>query len=1019
MLKRMVLLLAALAATAGGGAAHAQQRQITGTVTGNNGAPLASANVTVAGTTRGVQTNQRGVFTISVPAGDVQLRAAQIGYIGRTITVPAGQTTASFQLAQDILNIEGVVVTGQATTVRRANAANDVAVVTAQELQRVPAQTLSNALQGKVAGATISSNSGAPGGGMQIRLRGISSLSGSSTPLYVVDGVIVSDVGIPGGQSAITQASPGSNQSVQDNVVNRIADLNPADIQNVEILKGASASAIYGSRASNGVIVITTKRGRAGAPRYSLSQRFGRAELSNTLGSRQFTRATALQAKLVDSTTMNEFFNADGSPKFDIDQERALFGRKAPQLETTLSVSGGSENTQYFVSGLYMDNQGIVANTGYVKQGVKVSVDQTISRRARFGVTTNIIHSVASRGVTGNDNEGTSYISALSSTPHFINLRRGADGVFPGNPYAGSNPFEISTLSTNDEDTWRAIGALNLSVDLVKSSVHDLRFIGLGGADYFEQRNELYFPPELHYAPANGLRGIGVLGGGRNLNLNTNFNLVHTFSPRSGLFRATTSTGVQYEDRDLKTSQLTGRNLIGSIRLPQSAAVTENLGARERVKVFGVYGQEELLMFDERLLLTGSLRADRSSNNSDVEKYYYYPKAAASYRFPGFAFVDEVKLRGAYGASGNEPLYEQKYTNLTNTNVEGLPGLRVQGLTGASDLRPERTTELEGGTDITLFGQRARLGLTAYDKTVTDFLLSRGVAPSTGFATQFFNGGKLRVRGFEASLEGTPVRRGSFDWFTRTTFSRNRAKLLELPVAPFRPGNSSFGFSFGGYRITEGYSPTGIWSIQGLNQAGLDRKAAGQTYSGAAFDSVAFIGDAEPDFQMGFSNDFTVGPVTISSLFDWNHGGLVVNLTRNYYDFAGNAPDQGDPNAPLREYSECGTQCTGYERDRLHSGSRSLNPNGRMPVYVEDGGYVKLREVALSFDIPSQYFQRVSGRVDRVQLQVSGRNLKTWTNYSGLDPEVSNFGNRSVGRNMDVTPFPPSRTYWVGLNVGF
>ncbi|WP_331877620.1 carboxypeptidase-like regulatory domain-containing protein, partial [Longimicrobium sp.] len=248
-------------------AASAQQRQVSGTVTGPDQRPVGGASVTITGTTRGVQTDAAGRYTISVPAGATSLTVRRIGLATRTVAVAAAQSSVDVRLQDDILNLDAVVVTGQATAVRRENLANDVAVVNARQLVgNAPAQTVDRALQGKVAGATIRTNSGAPGGGVQIRLRGPATITGNSTPLYVVDGVVVSDVAIPGGQNAISRAASavGVNFSTQDVVVNRISDLNPNDIESIEILKGASASAIYGSKASNGVIIIRTKSGSTG-----------------------------------------------------------------------------------------------------------------------------------------------------------------------------------------------------------------------------------------------------------------------------------------------------------------------------------------------------------------------------------------------------------------------------------------------------------------------------------------------------------------------------------------------------------------------------------------------------------------------------------------------------------------------------------------------------------------------------------------------------------------------------------
>src|SRR6266403_345370 len=280
--------------------AVAQTRTITGTVTdASTGQPLEGDRVGVRGTALSVTTGADGKFTLgNVPQGNVVVAIRRIGNNFVDLPLPAGQNELRVALTRDPLRLSDVVVTGQATAVDRRNLANAVATVSGEEVSRVSAQTVEQALQGKVVGASIQANSGAPGGGMQMQLRGVTSINGSSEPLYVVDGVVVSNVAIPSNQNAVTRSTQGSNPSLtQDNQVNRIADLNPNDIENIEVLKGAAASAIYGSKASNGVIIITTKRGKAGAPQYSLTQRFGTATDSHFLGSRAVPSLAAAEAQ--------------------------------------------------------------------------------------------------------------------------------------------------------------------------------------------------------------------------------------------------------------------------------------------------------------------------------------------------------------------------------------------------------------------------------------------------------------------------------------------------------------------------------------------------------------------------------------------------------------------------------------------------------------------------------------------------------------------------------------------------
>lgn len=995
MTNRIPSMLLGLLLVAGTQAAHAQQREITGTVVSTEaGQPLQGARVVVANTTRGTNTDPQGNFRLPVPAGDVRLRVSRLGYVTRELAVPAGQNSLRVALSEDVLNLEGLVVTGQATSVARRNLANAVATVSAQELQRTPAPTIDKALQGKIAGANISTNSGAPGGGVQVNLRGVTTINGNTEPLYVVDGVIVSNASIASGANAITGASRGSNASNQDAPVNRIADLNPNDIESVEVLKGASASAIYGSKASNGVIIIRTKSGRAGPPRVTISQRFGQYRQSNQLGSRSFTLSEA-QATF-PGIDVTPYFNADGTPRQEFDQEKLLAGREDLSTQTDFSVRGGSETTQYYLSGSVQDDEGIIANTGFEKEALRLSLKQQVGAWLNVGLNTSLLHTRANRGLTNNDNTNTSFYMALSATPNFVDLRS-RDGFFPNNPFTFSNPLQTAAMLVNDEDVYRGIAALDLRADLFKNSTQTLQAVAVGGADFFQQRNKLFAPRDLEFEQEFQTFGTAIQGNSDNLNLNGNANLIHVFTPGGGAFSATTSAGVQYEERELNINRSVGRNLVAGQDNVSAAATVSVFGDRLRQRDFGVYFQEELLALNDRLLLTGAVRADRSSNNGDPDQFFYYPKAAASYQFGKLGgHVDELKLRAAYGQSGNLPLYGYKFTPLDATNnIGGLPGLVLLGTAGDPDIRPERQRELEGGLDVTLLGGNAQLELTAWRRVITDFLLQRTLAPSTGYALQRFNGGELHSRGFEAALRATPLRTRGFSWYSTTTFATNDATIENLPVPSFRTGG--FGTSLGAFQIEEGKSPTQIIGY----------------HTEAGKREVRVLGDANPDFRMGFVNEFTAGRFSLSSLLDWQKGGDIINLTRLLYDAYGVSQDFTLPSGVTepRSVGVCNPNCSGLERI---SGFGAFTQQ-----YIEDGGYLKLREVSLTYDIPTGTFNRFMSGLKDAQISLSGRNLVTWTDYSGLDPEVSNFGNQAIARNIDVSPFPPSRSFWLTVNLGF
>src|SRR2546427_4598890 len=295
-------------------------------------------------------TNERGEFSLSAPQGAVTLSVRSIGYRHRTVAVAADQASVNVGLEQDVFNLEAVVITGQATGVEQRNLANAVTTVNAELLNRAPTQTIESALQGKIPGAVIQMNSGAPGGGGQINLRGVTTINAGVDPLIVVDGLVIANDAIASNMNAVTAAAAGGNASNQDNSVNRIADLNPNDIQSIEVLKGASAAAIYGSQAANGVLVITTRRGRPGAPRFSVTQRFGTSALANTLGFRRFSGVAEATAAFGPNAASFCTLSGGGCPVFD--NERALYGEHQLSVETNATVTGGQRQTTQFLSRL-------------------------------------------------------------------------------------------------------------------------------------------------------------------------------------------------------------------------------------------------------------------------------------------------------------------------------------------------------------------------------------------------------------------------------------------------------------------------------------------------------------------------------------------------------------------------------------------------------------------------------------------------------------------------------------------
>lgn len=979
-----------------GTSAFAQTRLVTGRVTvEGSGEPIVAASVNVVGTTLGGYTDDQGRFTVSVPAGPATLRVRRIGFTQKIADVPAGATELNVSLVRDVLQLETQVVTGQATSVSSRNIANSVAVVSGEKLNRAPAQGIDQALQGKIPGAVITSNSGAPGGGTQIQLRGVTSINASSSPLYVIDGIVVNNTAISNGLNSITGASGGNFATNQDQQVNRVADINPADIETIEVLKGASAGAIYGSRGSNGVIVITTKRGTAGAPIVGFTQRLGTQSLSNKLGSRCFTSGQEYADWIGDTDPASvaadvALFDAATTKCHDYEEE--LYGRHALSYETDLSVRGGTPNgaTTYFVAGSLRNDAGIQVNTQYKKQSLRANITQQVGSSLTFRVNSELLHTLTERSINGNDNNGVAPYTIISSTPSFFDFQP-KNGVYPTNPYliTQTNLLQDAALIRTPENVYRLLGSAAADWNIFSHEKQSLTFSLLGGVDSYSDQSKIYSPPQLFFEPIDdGLAGTVFNSQGNIVTANLNGTLLHKYfaSP----FTATTSIGLRQGRQNQQITTATGRGLPPGITDVSAALQTFNNEYQQIDKSLSYFAQEEFLTLSERLLVTAGVNSERSSVNGDDRKFYSYPKFSASYNVPYLpSFTDNLKLRIAYGRAGNLPPYGNKYTALITSTNDNIIGGRPSAIQGLATIRPETSTELEGGFDWTLLNSRAQLSVTQYRKQVDDLILSAATAPSTGFTTKIIQSGNQLVNhGTEIGLNLNLIQAGQLSWVSNTTYSHGRGKVTRLAVPAFLPAGA-FSTVYGAGRIQQGMSPTQVYVQIGCN---VPLSSSGR----CASKKNGSYGDYQPDYQMGFSNDLGFGPLRFTSLLDWRKGGKAINLTNIYFDG------------------------TALGKDPVLSANRFADWRTGKPVYAENATFLKLREITVSYALPTSMASSLfHGQAQDVRLEFSGRNLKTWTPYTGLDPEVSNFGSQNIRQAQDVTPFPPSRQFFFSILANF
>ena len=1019
---------ATLAAQRGGGGG----RDITGIITDTSSgspAPITAATVGLLGDPRGVHTDAEGRYRLHVPDGPATILVRAFGFRRATITVAAGQNTSNIILGKDVLQLEGVTVTGEATTVSTVNATTAVTAVTTASINEVPATSIESNLAGKLTGVMINQNGGAPGGGAQIQIRGQSTILGQSDPLYVVDGVIVSNAAISDGGSSITRAS-GQLGSSQDATVNRIADINPDDIESIEVLKSAAASAIYGSRATNGVVIITTKKGRSGETRYHVTQRVTSQDLLKELSSRHFGTYADVHPFTANahSDSIAQAVCDPNCPWYDYQGQ--LYGVHTPGFETSISATGGVGNTQYYGSVHSDQEHGIMMNTGTRKQDARLNLDQTLGTKLVVSGGMGVTHNFLQRGISNNDNAGVSPMWVLGTLPAIVPLGvADATGNYPnapfyGWPYATSNPFENITHIQQSEDVWREVGDLRASYALLSTASHAVTLTYVGGADHFVQQGTLLSPGYLQFEPADGFLGTADQINSNNLQVNQSLNGVWTYTPKNFLNSATTSVGLVDETSNLNTYEINDNGLVPAVGTVQSGQSYHLANAYTIFHDQAYYVQEQMLLNDEKLSLDVGLRGDRSSANGDPARFFPFPKFSAAYRLVnplnGFTrVIDEIKLRASTGQSGNRPNFGNNVQILAAGPVlSGQTSIQQPSAVGNPNIQPETMHETEWGFDATLLHGRVAVEATRYDRVITNLLLNSPLLPSSGLGTQLINGGQMSVRGNELGVTLVPISRRNFDWTFRTSYSTNIAMIDNLPVPAFNSG-VGFGVAWGHSRIEQGLRSSIIWGdvpfscvnstvggklVVNKGSDGLPCHALpiDQPMTGGVVRDT-MIADANYRGSTQFTNTFRIGKMTALVMFDWRNGGYMSDMTNTAFDQGGNSRDYMDPSpvpgVPLGQWRYAAWSA------------------GDARPYIQDGTFVKLRELSLTYQAPRSWANLARAR--DLSVTLSGRNLAMFTKYWGEDPEFNNGGNSAVGRFVDLAPYPASRQFFFSLDLGY
>ncbi|HEY4108107.1 SusC/RagA family TonB-linked outer membrane protein [Puia sp.] len=960
----------------------------TGTVRDAANAPLSGATINLKNSTLATTTDEGGKFSLTIPGKAGMIEISFIGYSPQTFEVDDAHHNFSVTLVAAAGKLEEVVISGFATSIKRSNLANAIASVSGRELIGTITQpTVDGALYGKFTGANISANSGAPGGGISLKLRGITSIVANSQPLFIVDGVYFDNSSINAGLNLVSKAAGQGNNNFQDNPSNRVADLDPEDIDRVEILKGASAAAIYGSRAAGGVVIITTKRGIRGKPRIEIGESIGVQAQLRKLGQRSWDTAKVNSAFGAAGLGI---YNANNGKTYNYEDE--LYGRKGLLNNTRLSVSGGNDVTTYYAGVTYRNDDGIVENTGYRKTSFRVNLDQKITKTLDFSITANYVESKADRGYFNNDNTSTTLGVSYVATPSWVNLYPDANGNYPNNPLAPSNFIQTRDLMTNRENVNRTLLGTIINWKLFSSDRHSLRLTGRGGIDYYTLSTTAIFPKELQFEKDGaGTNGASIFGTTLTRNSNINASAVYDFRPTPNLsFR--TQAGMTAENTDQNTVVSTATQLIGTqTNVNQSGSIQVNQ-VRTIQKDRGFFAQEEV-NFNDLVIATLGVRGDKSSRNGDANKLYYYPKASVAVNLQNLASwsleqVNQLKVRAAYGEAGNFAPFGAIYTPLVPAIINGNTGSLIDLTRGNETLGPERQKEFEFGLDMSVLKNRLTFEGTYYIKKVEDLLLNVQVPTSSGFSLAWKNVAAIDNKGIELGVSAIPVTTRDLRWNLELRFWKNTAKVTRLDVPSFNLG--VFGASLGTYRIQKGQSPTQLVGI-------ADSQDVKDPESG-----LHTFGNAEPDFQSSLRSVLTWKNFGFTFLMHWKKGGDNINLTTLLSDIFGTSPD--------------------FDKTDLDPGKKLTNGNYRLSQlgasarpWIQDASYFRVREIGLTYRLPPDLIKGVS----RIVVGVSGRNLINVFKYRSYDPEVSNFGTNAISSNVDVTPFPSAKSIYFNVSVAF
>ena len=953
------------------GTLRAQDIPIGGKVTSaTDQLPIPGVTVLIKGTSRGTVTDINGVYSLEAPTAGT----LQFSYVGmKKQEIPVnGRRKIDLIMEEEKIDLGEVVVMGYSSESKKL-ISSSFGLVNEDQIKTIPLRTIDGVLQGKAAGMTINQNSGTPGGQNSIKIRGGSSINASNQPLIVIDGI-----------PAITGDFSQIGYSGQ--VLDALSDINPNDIEQVTILKDASATAIYGARGSNGVILITTKKGSLQKTSVSLSTSYGwqtlpKERLPELMNAAQWNAYKGTDVQGIDTDWLSEIL------------------RVAPTSNTEFSISSGNDKTRLFLSGSYYLQDGSIKATSFDRYSGRMNLDHKLTDKITIGAGVSMTYSTNNR-VEGDQTLFGPLPNALSIPAIYPVYNQNGTYNELG-PYA--NPVAIINETKNVAYTNRNNGNIYGEYKFLDGFTFTTKW----SADIYNLREHGYDP--INTRQGAKYKGLGIEGttyvsnlvSSNVLQYMTTLNEKHNIEALAGYsFEKYARRTTYIEAIDFPNENLQYITSAGTIRLASAKAVDRGMNS-----VFGQFKYNYLYKY----IVTLTARADGSSKFGKNNQYGYFPAASVAWRIGEESFMDEhgwiseLKLRAIIGLTGNDDIDDFASLGLYGGgfNYGGNSGIAPVQLPNP-DLKWETTSQTGLGVDFAVFDNRISLNVDVYFNKTKDLLLERPLPSSTGFYSINANIGNLENKGLELVLNTENVR-GEFTWNTSLNFAANRNKVTKLyngqPIADLGRG---------GNWVMEG-EPIGIF--MGYNCLGVDPTTGNLVYEDINKDGMinaadlTKTGDPNPDFTIGMTNNFSFKNFDISIFLQGVYGNDVFNGTRIYLESG--TGDDNQTTTMLRRWMK-----PGDITDVPRAGDGRLSSR-----FIENGSFMRIKNVSIGYNFPKNMLQRA--HIKTARIYVAGQNLYTFTTYTGMDPEVNYRANNNIVMGTDFFTYPQSRTILLGLNLGF